>query len=107
MLARAQVYRAIELRQLWLGLEPLDAVGVGFVGWFFVTFNGAAHGWNLLAVLLVYLLARLFKVGKPAGYTQALLRFYVMRPPFLSAAAADRKAAAHPFPFTPNQGDCR
>ena len=97
-LARAKVYRNVEMRQQWFGLEILDLFLLGAAGWALLTFNNRALGWNLIVLLVAYVLLRVAKRGKPEGYLMSLLRFY-MRKPVFSAAARDRTGAAHPFPF--------
>lgn len=99
-LARAKVYRNVELRQQWLGLEPFDALALGAVAWLLMMLNRRGVGWNLIVVLLVYGALRVGKRGKPEGHTTSLLRFYLARRPFFSAAAPDAEAAAHPFGTT-------
>ena len=96
-LRRARVYRNVELAQVWLGLEPFDALSVITLGWFLQLLNRGALGWNLFFVALAYAFVRVAKRGKPEGYTRALVRFYTRRP-FFSALAPDREAASHPFP---------
>jgi hypothetical protein len=97
-LQRARVYRNVELRQQFLGLEPLDAIAIGGVAWLLMLFNRQALGWNVVIVMLAYLGLRLLKRGKPEGWTTAVVRFYARRP-FFSAAAPDDEGAAYPFPF--------
>jgi hypothetical protein len=97
-LARAKVYRNVEMRQQWFGLEVLDVFLMGIVAWALLTFNGRALGWNLVVLVGAYVFLRVAKRGKPEGYVTSLLRFYVRKPHF-SAAAPDRVGAAHPFPF--------
>jgi hypothetical protein len=112
MTNRAKVYRNIELRQQLFGLEPLDGLGLAALFGVLALFNPRGPGWDLLALALAYVALRIFKRGKPEGYTVTLLRFYFRRP-FLSAGPADGEVAAHPFPFAgpstragihPNQG---
>ena len=93
---RARVYRNIELRQQWLGVEPLDAVSLGALAWLLMLVNRNGLAWNLVALVVAYAALRVAKRGKPEGYTTTLLRFYLRRP-FFSAAAPDRKLAGHPF----------
>ncbi len=96
-LFRAKVYRNVELPSQWLGLEPFDAILLGGIAWLLMTFNRGAAGWNVLVVVLAYAGLRAAKRGKPPGHTTAVLRFYLARKPFFSAAAADTDGAAHPF----------
>ncbi len=95
-LARARVYRNVELRQEWLGLEPFDAVVLGAMAWLLMLVNRSGLAWNLMALALAYVGLRIAKRGKPEGYTTTLVRFYLRRP-FYSAAAPDRKLGGHPF----------
>ena len=98
---RAKVFRNIELRQRWFGLEPVDLFGLGGLAWLLNLLSSGTIGWNLLAVAVAAAALRLWKRGKPEGYTIALLRFYLRRP-FFSAAARDVQASAHPFAPTPH-----
>lgn len=90
-LQRAKVYRNIELRQEWLGLEPFDAVGLGGLAWLLMLVNRGGLAWNLVALAIAYAGLRIAKRGKPEGYTTTLIRFFVRRP-FYSAAARDHQA---------------
>jgi hypothetical protein len=92
------VYRNVELRQQWLGLEPIDALALGVLAWLLLTFNRSAFGWNALLLAAGYVGMRIGKRGKPDGYTTSLARFYLRRP-FHSAAGRDVVGAAHPFPI--------
>ena len=96
--ARAKVYRNVDRRQEWLGLEPLDALGLGGLLWLLMLLYRHAFGWNLLIVVTAWVGLRLVKRGKPSGFTAALVRFYLVRRPFFSAAAQDRDSKARPFP---------
>ena len=102
-LLRAKVYRNIALRQQWLGLEPFDAILLGGVAWLLMMFNRGSTGWNLLVVLLAYAGLRVTKRGKPDGYTTAVLRFYLARKPFFSAADRDVEGFSHRFRSTPRK----
>ena len=93
--ARAKVYRNLELRQAWLGLEPLDAILLAAWFWLLSVVNAGGLGWNVLAALVSYAGLRLAKRGRPDGYLAALLRFHT-RGPFHSAAAGD--SDMRPFP---------
>jgi hypothetical protein len=95
-LARAKVYRNVELRQSLLGLEPFDAVALGALAWLLMLVNRSGLAWNVLALVVAYAALRVAKRGKPEGYTTTLVRFYLRRP-FYSAAAPDRKLGGHPF----------
>lgn len=95
-LARARVYRNIELRQEWLGLEPFDAVALGAFAWLLMLVNRTGIAWNLVALVIAYAGLRIAKRGKPEGYTTTLLRFYLRRP-FFSAAAPDTKLGGRAF----------
>src|SRR5690242_1250711 len=93
---RAKVYRNVELRQQWLGLEPFDALGLGALAWVLMLVSRDTLGWNLLLVAVAFVALRVLKRGKPDGITRALIRFHFVRKPFFSAAASDREAQAHP-----------
>ncbi len=95
-LARAKVYRNVELRQSLLGLEPFDAVALGALAWLLMLVNKSGIAWNILALVIAYAGLRIAKRGKPEGYTTTLIRYFVRRP-FYSAAAPDRKLSGHPF----------
>ena len=95
-LARARVYRNVELRQEWLGLEPFDAVALGALAWLLMLVNRNGIAWNVLALVIAYAALRIAKRGKPEGYTTTLLRYYLRRP-FFSAAAPDEKLAGRSF----------
>jgi len=94
---RAKVYRNVERRQEWLGLEPLDVLALGVLAWVLMLVYRHALGWDVLIVLVAWVLIRLFKRGKPAGYTTSLIRFYLVRKPFFSAFEPDAELKAHPF----------
>ena len=94
---RAKVYRNVELRQEWLGLEPFDALALGALLWVLMLLYRHALGWNLLILVSAWVGLRLLKRGKPSGFTTALVRFYLLRRPFFSAASRDLELAAHPF----------
>ena len=99
MSARARVYRNIELRQEWLGLEPFDAIALGALTWLLMLVARGALAWNLLILATAYGTLRVWKRGKPEGFTTTLLRFYLRRP-FYSAAAPDTQLP----PFAPAPG---
>ena len=94
---RAKVYRNVELRQEWLGLEPFDALALGALVWVLMLLYSHALGWNLLILVSAWVGLRLLKRGRPPGFTTALVRFYLVRRPFFSAAARDLELVAHPF----------
>src|SRR5579884_1519335 len=96
-LSRAKVYRNVELRQQWLGLDLFDLVLVAALFTVLLLINRRAIGWHVLVVVLAVGGLRLLKRGKPEGYTTTLVRFYFVRKPFFSAAADDLEGAAHPF----------
>jgi hypothetical protein len=96
-LARAKVYRNVDLRQEWLGLEPFDVVMLGAVAWLLMLVNRDGLAWNLLALVAAYVALRVAKRGKPEGYTTTLIRYFARRP-FYSAAAPDAQLADRPFP---------
>jgi hypothetical protein len=95
-LARARVYRNIELRQSVLGLEPFDVVVIGALAWLLMLVNRSGVAWNVLALVVAYAALRVAKRGKPEGYTTTLIRYFVRRP-FFSAAAPDTQLAGRPF----------
>jgi len=95
-LARAKLYRNVELRQEWLGLEPFDAVALGALAWLLMLINRSGLAWNLLLLVIAYASVRIAKRGKPEGYTTTLIRYFVRRP-FYSAAASDLQLAGRSF----------
>src|SRR5438093_11374924 len=102
---RAKVYRNVELRQQWLGLEPFDALALGALAWVLMLLNRDAMGWNILFVVLAFLSLRILKRGKPSGITTALIRFHFLRKPVFSAGAPDQEIERHPFPFGDRQDE--
>jgi hypothetical protein len=69
-----KVYRNIELRILFFGLELIDLLVLAIL--FVVIFNASDHLIvNLLVMISAYCGLRLFKQDKPAGYTLHLARF--------------------------------
>lgn len=109
LLTRAKVYRNVELRQEWFGLEPFDALALGALLWLLMLINKRGVSWNVLILAAAYVALRIAKRGKPEGYTTTLVRFFVRRP-FSSAAAPDTKLAGrHPLsdpdPQPKMQGD--
>ena len=95
-LARAKVYRNVELRQEWLGLEPFDALAIGGVGWILMLVNREGVAWDLVVLAIAYVALRLAKRGKPEGYSTTLFRYFIRRP-FFSAAACDTRLSGRPF----------
>ena len=95
-LVHARVYRNVELRQEWLGLEPFDAVALGALAWLLMLVNRNGLAWNLLALALAYAGLRLAKRGKPEGYTTKVIRYFIRRP-FYSAAAPDTQLSGRPL----------
>jgi hypothetical protein len=87
----AKVYRNAQRRQEWLGIEPLDAVGLGGLLWLLELVNSDGLALNALCVALAYTAFRILKRGKPQGYTRALARFYLVKRPHFSAATPDSK----------------
>ena len=51
MAARAKVYRNVERRQEWLGLEPFDALAILALLWVLMLLYRHALTFNLLAVV--------------------------------------------------------
>jgi hypothetical protein len=94
---RAKVYRNVERRQEWLGLEHFDWLAIGALGWLLMLLSKHALGWDLLILVSTWAALRLLKRGKPPGYTGALIRFYLARKPFFSAQARDLEVLRHPF----------
>ena len=85
----AKVYRNVELRLQWFGLEPVDWFALGALAWLLVVVNRHAMAANFLLIVIVAAFLRIIKRGKPENYTLAVVQFYFLRKPFLSAAAAD------------------
>ncbi len=93
---RAPVYRNVELRQQWFGLEPLDAIGLAALFWLLCLVNRDGFAWNAVVGLAAYGGIRVAKRGKPEGHTSAIVRFY-LRGSVFSAAAPDTEVAERPF----------
>lgn len=93
----AKVYRNVERRQEWLGLEPFDALALGALLWVLMMLYRHALAWNALLIVSAWVGLRLLKRGRPPGFTAALVRFYLIRRPYFSAAARDVEVTAHPF----------
>lgn len=96
-MARARVYRNINLQSSYVGLEPSDLLLLGVVGWFLLTFNNGAFGTNVLAIVVCYVAIRVGKRGKPPGYSLDLLRYAGSRRVYLSAACIDTQGRTHAF----------
>jgi hypothetical protein len=103
-LARAKVYRNVDLRQEWFGLEPFDALALAALAWLLMLVNREGVAWDLLLLALAYVALRIAKRGKPEGYTTTVVRHFLRRP-FFSAAARDRELAGRPF--APLRSDTR
>jgi hypothetical protein len=99
-MSRAKVYRNIDRKQQWLGLEPVDALGLALVLWVLLTFHRGALAANAVILGGCYVGLRVAKRGKPAGHTTALLRYVVMPRGFLSAGAPDLVGRRHRFVAT-------
>src|SRR5262245_9503910 len=99
-MARERVHRNIDRRPQYLGLEPLDCLGLACVLWLLFTFNPGALPLNVFVMAVSYVALRLIKRGKPDGYTTDVLRYALSRRVFLSAADIDAEGRAHPFPHT-------
>lgn len=96
----ATVYRNIERRQEFIGLEFVDALVVAVVLWAVMMFHQGHFFVNAAIVGACFGALKLYKRGKPRGYTTALFRFgarIVLRRATLSAATADTQT--RPFPF--------
>lgn len=95
---QAKVHRHLAKNQEWLGLEPVDALGLGGVFWLLLTFNRGAIGLNLLVLVIGYVVLRVAKRGKPAGYTTALIKYsFRVRRSYLSAGQPDVEGRLHRF----------
>lgn len=94
---RARVYRNIERRAQYLGLEPIDILALAIVLWGVMTFNRGALAVNGLAMVVCYVALRVAKRGKPDGYTTDVIRYALSRRIFLSAGEPDAKGRRHPF----------
>lgn len=95
---RAAVFRNLERRQEWLGLEIPELLALGFVMSMLMFVARHAFAWNFALVIVCAVTLRITKRGKPSGYVLALVRFYGRRP-FHSAAARD--ARLQPFGVRP------
>lgn len=89
---RAKVYRNVGLQPQWLGLEPIDLLALGGLGWTCLSIMQAGLASTALVLAAAYVGMRLFKRGKPPGYTLQLLRFALARRSVLSAAEPDRRS---------------
>ena len=87
---RAPVFRNLERRQEWLGLEIPELLALGFVMSTLMFFARHAFAWNFALVIVCAVVLRITKRGKPSGYLLSLVRFYGRRP-FHSAAARDSR----------------
>lgn len=97
---RAHVFRNIERRQEFLGLEFVDALAVAIVLWLVMTFHPGHFFVNGALVALCLGAIKLAKRGQPKGYTTSVFRYTaraLLRRSVLSAAAPDREGRAHPF----------
>ena len=81
------------MRIQWLGLEPFDWFALGGLGWILVMINRRALAANFLLIAIVATCLRVIKRGKPENHTLAVFEFYLLRKPFLSAAANDPELA--------------
>ncbi len=89
----AKVFRNVEIRIAWLGLEPVDWFGLGALAWLLVLVNRQALSANFLLIAVLATALRIVKRGKPEHHSLALVQFYLLRRPFLSAAAKDQALA--------------
>ena len=102
-LQSAKVFRNVEIRIQWLGLEPFDWFALGGIAWLLVLINRHALAANFLLIAIVATGLRIVKRGKPEDHTLALFEFYFLRKPFLSAAAKDPKRFAEIQRFEPGK----
>lgn len=87
---RAVVFRNLDRRQEWLGLEVPDLFALGFLTSLLMLVARHAFAWNFAIIIVAAVVLRLAKRGKPSGYLLALFIFYIRRRrPFRSAAARD------------------
>ena len=95
---QAKVHRHLAKNQEWLGLEPIDALALGGVFWLLLTFNRGQIALNFLVLVVGYVVLRIAKRGKPAGYTTALIKYSLrVRRSYLSAGKSDLDGRAHTF----------
>lgn len=99
----ARVHRHLEQRQQWLGLESFDALALGILLWFLLTFNRGALPTNAGLLAAAYTVLRVLKRGRPSGFTLAFVRYSLRsRRAVLRAGAPDTVGREHPFPHLPN-----
>jgi hypothetical protein len=91
---RARVFRNLDRRQEFFGLEPVDLFALAALGWLLMMIAPRAFAWNLLTVVGTAVLLRVLKRGKSPGYLVAILRFYFFRRAPLCGAARDCDARA-------------
>src|SRR6266545_8015498 len=96
-MSRERVYRNIDRRPQYLGLEPIDCLALACVLWILLTFNRGALLLNVLVLVVCYVALRVAKRGKPDGHTTDVLRYTLSRRVFLSAGEIDLDGRAHPF----------
>jgi hypothetical protein len=91
----APVYRNIGRTQELFGLELEDLLGVGIVAAVMMVAQTPLP-YAIGGLVSLYVFVRLFKRGKPAGYSRSLLR-YTARPAVLCGSAPDRHGRARRF----------
>lgn len=97
MARRAHVYRNIDQRSDFFGLELADLFVSAVAGWLASMIGGSSVSAPVFAFGGAVLTLRFLKLGAPPGYTTALAKF-MCRPAHFSAAAPDAELAARPFP---------
>ncbi len=93
-LRKTKVFRNIEMRIQWLGLEPFDWFALGGLMSLLVMFNRHALAANVLVIAFLATYLRIVKRGKPENHSLAVFEFYFLRKSFLSAAAKDPERTA-------------
>jgi hypothetical protein len=89
---RVPVYRNLSREPELLGLEPMDALLLGSLVWVLQTCIKPGMPVLLLTLVITYAALRLWKRGKPPGYTGTVARYAARRyRAVLSAGAIDEE----------------
>src|ERR1700760_2177825 len=99
MSARAPVYRNIDRRIEWFGIEPLDAAFVALGVSLLMLLSPDTFALDLLAGVGLCVILRVVTRNKPDGYLQAYARFYFARSPVFCALEPDTEIDSQPPPW--------